>query len=170
MVRLILFRHAKAADAEPGQADIDRPLTSDGLRDAAATGEALAAAGHFPDLILCSPARRTRQTLSAALPGFFEGVDENASIRLVPPLYNGGDYARIAREDGGSASTLMLVGHNPSTHQTARALAGSGESHWLAEIARKFPTAAAAVIEFEGPDWSAVRAGDGVLIDFLTSK
>ncbi len=97
-------------------------------------------------------------------------MDENASIRLVPPLYNGGDYARIAREDGGSASTLMLVGHNPSTHQTARALAGSGESHWLAEIARKFPTAAAAVIEFEGPDWSAVRAGDGVLIDFLTSK
>ena len=169
MVRLILFRHAKAADAEPGQADIDRPLTSDGLRDAAATGEALAAAGHFPDLILCSPARRTRQTLSAALPGFFEELDENASIRLVPPLYNGGDYAHIARESG-SASTLMLVGHNPPTHQTARALAGAGESHWLAEIARKFPTAAAAVIEFEGSDWSAVRARDGVLIDFLTPK
>jgi len=170
MVRIILFRHAKAAEAEPGQADLARPLTGEGLRDALATGDALAAAGYFPDVILCSPARRTRQTLVAALPRLIEGMAEDAATRLVPRLYGGGDYAAIAREEGEDAESLMLIGHNPSIHQTARALAGDGDSRRLAEIAAKFPTSAAAVIEFEGGNWRGARAGGGKLIDFIVPK
>src|SRR5256885_16922284 len=58
---LVILRHAKAA-RPAGVADVDRPLTDRGHADAAAAGAWLAARGYVPDLVLCSPAKRTRQT------------------------------------------------------------------------------------------------------------
>ena len=58
---LVILRHAKAE--RPAElADADRPLTQRGHADAAAAGAWLAARGYRPDLVLCSPAKRTRQT------------------------------------------------------------------------------------------------------------
>ena len=58
---LVILRHAKAANPE-GVADPDRPLTSRGHADAAAAGAWLAHRDLQPDLVLCSSARRTRET------------------------------------------------------------------------------------------------------------
>src|ERR1700735_1567796 len=59
--RLILLRHAKSAwpDDVP---DHDRPLASRGRRDAPAAGRWLRKSGYVPDRVLCSTARRTRET------------------------------------------------------------------------------------------------------------
>jgi phosphohistidine phosphatase len=58
---LVILRHAKAANPQ-GVADPDRPLSQRGHADAAAAGVWLARRGLQPDLVVCSPALRTRQT------------------------------------------------------------------------------------------------------------
>ena len=60
---LILLRHAHAESAGIGQDDIDRPLSRQGLAEAEAAGKWLKAHNLLPDRILCSNARRTRETL-----------------------------------------------------------------------------------------------------------
>jgi len=72
---LLVLRHAKAA-GEPGVNDAERPLTGGGRRDAGSAGRWLLARGIAPDWVLCSSARRARETweqvsmaLGAAAPG-----------------------------------------------------------------------------------------------------
>ena len=62
---LILLRHAHAEPAAAGESDLDRPLSAEGLAEADAAGRWLAAQGLVPDRVLCSPARRSRETLEA---------------------------------------------------------------------------------------------------------
>ena len=52
MRELILLRHAHAEPAAAGQADIDRPLSAQGLAEAEAAGRWLAAQGLVPDRVL----------------------------------------------------------------------------------------------------------------------
>ena len=63
MRELVLLRHAHAESAAPGQDDFDRPLSRDGLAEAEAAGAWLRKQSWTPDLIVCSPARRARETL-----------------------------------------------------------------------------------------------------------
>ena len=63
MSRLFLLRHAKAGWAEPGMRDFDRPLEPLGRCDADAIGAAMRAHSFIPDLVLCSSAKRARETL-----------------------------------------------------------------------------------------------------------
>ena len=68
MRELILLRHAHAEPATTGQSDLDRPLSPQGLAEAEAVARWLKEQGLVPDRVLCSPARRTRETLEAVLP------------------------------------------------------------------------------------------------------
>ena len=67
MRELILLRHTHAEPAGNGQADLDRPLSSVGLAEAEAAGKWLKENKLLPDCVLCSPARRTRETLDECL-------------------------------------------------------------------------------------------------------
>jgi len=51
-----------------GQADLDRPLSPEGLAEAEAAGRWLAEKGLVPDCVLCSPARRTVRVASQEIP------------------------------------------------------------------------------------------------------
>ena len=65
MVKIILLlRHAKSAWGQPGLDDHDRPLNKRGERAAEAMAEHIVHNAPRPDLILCSTAVRTRQTLA----------------------------------------------------------------------------------------------------------
>ena len=67
MRELILLRHAHAEPASTGQADLDRPLSPEGLAEAEAAGRWMRENQLVPDRVLCSPSRRTRETLEAVL-------------------------------------------------------------------------------------------------------
>ena len=67
MRELILLRHAHAEHGTTGQADIDRPLSAEGIAEADAAGRWLAERKLIPDRVLCSPARRTRETLEGVI-------------------------------------------------------------------------------------------------------
>lgn len=123
MRELILLRHAHAESAGAGQADIDRPLSPEGLAEAEAAGRWLRDNALVPDCVLCSPARRTRETLEAVLDtiGYVEQ-------RLVDTIYEAtpGELLALA-EAHGDAERLLLVGHNPGLERLV-ALMHSGQS------------------------------------------
>jgi len=123
MRELILLRHAHADPALPGQADIDRPLSAEGLAEAESAGRWLRDRGLVPDCVLCSPARRTRETLEAVL-GIVGYVDQ----RLDPRIYEAtpGTLAALADEHC-EVGRLLLVGHNPGLERMA-ALLHSGQT------------------------------------------
>jgi phosphohistidine phosphatase len=108
----VIVRHAKA-ERPAGVADLDRPLTQRGHADAAAAGAWLAARGYRPDLVLCSPAKRTKQTwrgVSVALAG-----TPAPEVRYESALYYGGpeEALDLVREVPETIGAVLLVGHNP---------------------------------------------------------
>lgn len=123
MRELILLRHAHAMPANPGQADLDRPLSPEGLAEAEAAGRWLADNGLVPDCVLCSPARRTRETLEAVLAAVGY-IDQ----RLEPGIYEATPGTLVALADAHcEAERLLVVGHNPGLEQLV-ALMHSGQS------------------------------------------
>lgn len=110
---LVLLRHAKA-DHPAGVPDKQRPLTPRGHADAAAAGAWLARGGLHPELVICSPAKRTRQTwhgVSVAM-----AADAETAVRYEHDLYDGGqeDLLALVRTVNEDVRTLLMVGHNPS--------------------------------------------------------
>ncbi len=168
MLRLLLLRHAKSAWADPGLKDIDRPLAPRGRRAADLMGGALAGSNFRPDRVLCSPARRTRETLAALMSHFRQAPD----VAVTPDLYepHSGNYRAVIAERGEKAKRLLVVGHNPATQATALSLIGQGDPALAAEIAAKFPTSGLAVIDFDVAAWKQIAPGKGRLIAFLTPK
>lgn len=125
-------------------------------------------AGLLPDRILCSPARRTRETLAALLPHLGKSCD----IAIADELYEAGagDYCAIigARCDG--AERLMVIGHNPAIQATASKLIGSGEKKEIALLAAKYPTGALAVIDFDPDNWALLPFAEGRLAKFIRPR
>ncbi|MCP2324110.1 phosphohistidine phosphatase [Hamadaea flava] len=133
---LVLLRHAKA-DRPSGIADTDRPLTDRGHADAAAAGAWLLASGHVPDLVLCSPARRTRQTWHSVAIAL--GGAGSPKVQYERELYDGelaealDLIAAAAKESAAEASagkshTILLIGHNPTISQLSAALDQAGQA------------------------------------------
>jgi len=123
MRELILLRHAHAEPASAGQADLDRPLSPEGLAEAEAAGRWLAEHKLVPDCVLCSPSRRTRETLEAVLAtvGY---VDQRLDERIYDATP--GTLAELVDEHR-QTDRLLLVGHNPGLEHLA-ALMHSGQS------------------------------------------
>lgn len=139
MRRLILMRHATAGPSL--SEDLARPLTAQGVREAAAAGRALAARGLYPDLVLVSPARRTQETWEAMADLF-----PNARLETQLRLYDASaDVLMDAAEDEMEAGTVMLIAHNPGLHQLAYNLS----TRAARPAPRDFPPATAAVFGFE---------------------
>jgi len=163
MKNLILMRHAKSAWDDPHQKDIDRPLSSRGQKAAPLMGEWLTGEGYRPDVVLCSTARRTRETLDLIREGF-----KNPTIEFSKGLYMAAPrdmLSEIAKAPA-TAQTVMLLGHNPGIGSLASLLAGSGDEKMLGNMHAKFPTAAIAVIGFNVGKWSEAAPGTGILRAF----
>jgi phosphohistidine phosphatase len=168
MLRLLLLRHAKSSWANPGQSDFDRPLNARGRDSAPLIGRYIAEAGFAPQRILCSSAQRARETVALILPGISADMDVTFSRKLY--VADGEGYLLAAREAGGTALTLMIVGHNPAMEDVALVLAPIGDADALARMRGKFPTGGLAVIEFEAPHWTDIGPGAGRLTGFHTPK
>jgi phosphohistidine phosphatase len=164
MTTLILMRHAKSAWDDPHQKDIDRPLGPRGRKSAPRMGRWLASEGYRPDLVLCSAARRTRDTLELLKPS----LPENLKVELLRGLYMAAPREMLAEIGRApvAAKTVMLLGHNPGVGSLAALLAGGGDAKALADMHGKFPTAAIAVLDFDIAQWSDIAPGRGRLLAF----
>ena len=155
MRELILLRHAHAEPAENGLADIDRPLSPHGLAEAEAAGRWLLEQRLVPDRVLCSPARRTRETLEAVL-----GLTGYVEQRLDERVYDAtpGTLAALVDEQR-DVERLLLVGHNPGLEQLV-ALMHSGQTGDY----RGMPPAAVAVLSL--PKEAMIEPGIAKLAAF----
>jgi phosphohistidine phosphatase len=166
MPRLLLLRHAKSSWSEPGKPDRERPLAPRGRQAAERMAQEMIARDLKPDRILCSPARRTGETLAALLPHLPKPVD----LQLIEALYEAaGDYRKTIALHGGDAACLLVVGHNPAIHATAVELIGSADKKSITDIVSKYPTGALAVVDFTGP-WANIRSGGGRLSAFIRPR
>jgi phosphohistidine phosphatase len=118
--RLHLLRHAKSSWADPELDDFDRPLAPRGRRAARTMRTHLAEVGIRPALVLCSPARRTRQTLKRVL-----GALGDPAVRFEASLYEASvhDVVKLLLRVQVDAAEVLVVGHNPWIEELALRLA-----------------------------------------------
>lgn len=168
MPRLLLYRHAKSSWDEPGITDRQRPLAPRGVRAATQMATVIAGAEFAPDRILCSPARRTRETLAPLL----TQLADPDVVAIVDDLYEpaAGDYRKLISTHGGSAQRLLVIGHNPAIQTTALNLVGSGDEILSNQLSAKFPTGALAVIDFDQVEWSRITPKSGRLNAFIRPR
>jgi len=118
----ILVRHAHAEWASYAGRDFDRPLTQRGLDEAHTAGAELRDARLKPDLVVASPACRTRQTAEILCK---ELQLPQQALCLIDALYNAGPATLEAelRKGQCDGKLVMLVAHNPGVSELARRLA-----------------------------------------------
>jgi phosphohistidine phosphatase len=152
--RLYLLRHAKSSWKQPELADRDRPLAGRGRRAAKAIGRHLRDAGIDPELVLCSPARRARETLERIEPALGRGA-----VRVEPALYgaSAGELLVLLHEVPDTVGSVMLIGHNPAMADLTFDLCGFDE---------KYPTAALATLELHS--WATLKRAE--LVDFVRPR
>ncbi|TVU11180.1 hypothetical protein EJB05_44749 [Eragrostis curvula] len=149
--RIILLRHGDSAAGGRSTRDHDRPLSKSGRADAISVSDKLQQMGWIPELILCSDATRTKETLKI-LQEHVQGLSE-AVVHFIPSFYS------IAAMDGQTAEhlqkaiceycsddilTVMCMGHNKGWEEAASMF--SGDSVML-------KTCNAALLEAVGKSW-----------------
>jgi phosphohistidine phosphatase len=165
MKRVYLLRHAKSSWKEPGLPDRDRPLSGRGRRAAKTIGRHLREQRIAPELVLCSPARRARETLERIEPAF--GA---RAVRVEPRLYGATPdmLLELLRGVPEPVASVMLIGHNPGLERLAVRLARP--SPQLRALEAKYPTAALATLTFDVSSWSSLDAGTAELVGFVRPR
>ena len=172
MKRLLLLRHAKAEREVPGIDDEARALAPRGREDAARIGRFLREEFYVADLVLCSTALRTRQTLELLLPEL--GV--RPAVQYLPELYlaRRDTILSVIRQARDGADSLMIVGQSPGLADCAQALTREPDDRKMRKryqaMAEKFSTGSLAVLDFEIAQWHGVEAGSGELEIFVRPK
>ncbi|MEV8506829.1 histidine phosphatase family protein [Actinoplanes sp. NPDC051475] len=160
---LVLLRHAKAET--PGELpDFERQLTDRGRADAGAAGAWMAAEGLRPDLVLCSPATRTRQTWHAVAVALGEG--DAPEVRYEDGLYAGGrtEVVDLLRGLPDSVGTVLVVGHNPTISDVSILFRPDGDV-----VTEGLKTAGIAVHRTEA-SWAATEPGSLPLVAEHTAR
>ena len=157
--RLLLLRHAKSSWDDPSLADHDRPLAPRGRKAAKRIGAYLRSEQIEVALVLCSSARRARETV--------ERVDPPGKVVIEPALYGASASQLLTRVHRlpDDLYCVMLVGHNPALEDLTSALAQPGTEL----TGDKFPTGALATLAFSGL-WPALAPGEAALTAFVRPR
>lgn len=164
--RLFLLRHALASWPSIGAKDFDRPLDPSGFAIIDELAQQIAAQNMIPEVILCSTALRTRQTLAHLQP-FWRKIPV---VEFSDRLYSGSasDYLQAIQDLGylyPQCQSLMLIGHNPSIEDLTFALTSNQSDMVFERLRAGFPTAGLAVIEFYMA-FTKINPRQGKLISF----
>ena len=118
-MELILWRHA---DAEEGERDLKRKLTGKGRKQAARVAQWLHRRLPSKFTVICSPARRARETADALEARY------KISNRLAP----GAEVGDLIEEAGWPKhkGMVILIGHQPDFGQAAAALVAGAPADW----------------------------------------
>ncbi|MEA3404800.1 MAG: histidine phosphatase family protein [Pseudomonadota bacterium] len=157
---LILLRHAKSDWKDEGLADIDRPLSERGRKNASKMGKWIQQQNLTPNLILTSPAKRAQQTLKRIC------SECGSETQTVDELYEAElENLKQILANAPDVERLMIIGHNPGLERLFNFL----HKHTEEAETHLFPTASLA--HFVLPDdWNELNSGDGRLIQFIRPK
>lgn len=166
MHTLYLLRHAKSSWADRTLPDRERPLARRGRRDAKQIAKHLVRLEIAPELVLCSSAARTRETLELVRPALVA----TSTVRLEAGLYaaSADELLERIRAVPEAVASVMVIGHNPGLQNFALVLASDGSE--LGRLEAKFPTAALATLTLPDTPWRRLSEGDAVLAEYVVPK
>ena len=160
MKKIFLMRHAKSSWKDPGLTDDERPLKKRGRKDAKRMAKVLEANDLFPDLILCSSARRAVETVEILV----ETLGYENEIIYSDTLYMGepGDFIEALKTLDNDIETVMIVAHNPGLEAYVQIIDGEIES---------MPTAALGHMVLSLEDWQELSFETlGDMVGYWTPK
>jgi phosphohistidine phosphatase len=159
----MLLRHAKSSWADATLEDHDRPIQEKGRGRAGNLAAWLDDRAIGADLVLCSTALRTRQTLEVVLP-----VLGSPEVRFEPSIYeaDADTLLKLVRSVGEEHERVLLVGHDPGLQLLAARLAMTATGDALERLKRKYPTSAFALLSFGDASWAGLAPGMGHLALF----
>lgn len=164
-----IFRHAKSDWDDMAKRDFDRGLNDRGRKGAELMGEHIRDHGVKWGAIIASPAERVVRTLEAAFPGVEPIYDQRIYLASSDTILE--TIADHASALDSNPDAVMVSGHNPGLQEVLFDLVThANENDLFFEAARKFPTAAYAVLELDIDDWSKLAPGCGKLVYFARPR
>ena len=162
MKELIVVRHAKSSWQDAMLDDFHRPLNTRGRSAAPLMANWLRAQQISPDLLLLSPAKRTKETWAL----FNKAGLQAGDVQEVDGLYLAGlaFLMDLLKKLPSEAQQVMVIGHNPGLEFLIDALCGGvppvlePRVHMFLE---KFPTCGVVGFRFEIDCWSALAPSMG---------
>ncbi len=121
-----------------------------------------------PDIIVCSPAIRARETLRLHRDAL--GADIPAKIDDALYMASAAEVLRQVQDLDDSMASAMFIGHNPGLHDLALGLTGAGTPEPRNRMRSKFPTAALAVLTCPGRNWRAMKPDAATLKAFVCPR
>jgi len=165
MKLLYLLRHAKSSWDGQDIADFDRPLNKRGRKAAKLMAEYFKANAIQPAVVVCSPAKRTKETLKHLLP-VLGGVEPIYDRRIYEASYQ--TLLQCLADLPPEAASVLLVGHNPGIERLALYLMNDlGHGPGAARMQDKYPTGSLAILSVPSDDWGDLKVGSGRLDDFI---
>jgi phosphohistidine phosphatase len=167
MSELYLLRHAKAVAQDEGFADRDRKLIEKGRQAALTIADWIEQHELRPDLVLCSPSARTRETLDLILAAFRRRPELVYEQEIY--LADADKLLERLRKLPDSVGRVMIVGHNPGLQELAVSLADTKAGPLAAKLALGLPTAT--LVRFEVvTEWAALTKRGARLIAVVSPK
>ena len=159
MKRVFIVRHTTKDRETLNEYDYDIELTEDGIEKAKKMAMNLASKNLNIDLIVASPAMRTRHTAEI----FANELKYNKTIMLNEVLYMAfvNELIETITYTYDTVDTMLLVGHNPSLTALAVTLLGFKE---------KFEEGAVMQIEFNCNSWIDIDKNNAKLISYTIPK
>ena len=165
--RLYALRHAKSSWDDPALADHDRPLARRGEQSVKLLRDYVTRHTIAPDLVLCSSARRTIETLD----GIRRALPADVEVRIEGGLY-GASAERLAsaiRDVDDAFGAVLVIAHNPGLEDLVDRVVGEGDTALRERLTEKFPTGALASMSFDGR-WAELGPGSVRLDDFVVPR
>ncbi|MEY4136464.1 MAG: hypothetical protein RL205_592 [Actinomycetota bacterium] len=164
---LLVMRHSKSA-YPLGVEDHDRPLNDRGRRDALAARQWFAQQALVIDQAWVSSAARAQSTWSGVEPGIMPSARAHFAVRTVPELYEASVGRLLSLLSQSTASTLMVVAHNPGLEQLIDHITARDPHDWLPQIREKYPTGAICALRL--PQWSAIGEATAELLTYAVPR
>lgn len=156
---LSLLRHANAV-SDYSNSDADRVLSAQGINESRMLGQYMQSQSMDIDIVLCSPAKRTQQTLEYLSEAYT--ITNTVSHDI---LYNGsvGDYLYLIQSIDNEYKHPLIIAHNPSIYELVILLAAQGEDTEQEKISQGYAPATLSKIECACDLWKDIQPAENIL-------
>lgn len=156
MKTLFIMRHGQKDTSNLNVDDYDIEVTKKGLEDVKKISKLLKEKNVLPDLLVASPAKRTKTTaeLVAKELGYSKNIMYNEV--LFQAFVN--EVIESITYTFDNVDTLMIIGHNPSLTALGVTLAGLKEKILMGEVVK---------IEFDCNSWTSIDKSNARLIEHI---
>ncbi len=159
MKTLFILRHAKSSWKDDSLQDFDRPLNGRGRKAAELIGTLMKNKKLTPDLVLCSPAVRARETIQIVM----KTARLPAELRYDQRIYEAGtlQLLEVISQIEEDKDSVLLVGHNPGLEELLQVLTSSVEHMATGTLGK---------IDLKAAKWSKALEDKGTLDWLVKAK